>query len=78
MAEDNDIKPTGDSINTKDLNKQTSDGSESNQLRGSDADQDNDGAASLNDNDILNQNSDEDLTPLYDLEIQDPEDDEED
>lgn len=78
MAENYSNKSTDDSINTKDLNKQTSKGSEADQLKGSDADQDNDGAASLNDNDIPDQNDDEDSTPLYDLESQDPEDHDED
>jgi hypothetical protein len=78
MAENNNKKSTDDSINTKDLNKQTSEGSEADQLKGSDADQDNDGAASLNNKDISDQNAEEDSTPLYDLESQDPDDHDED
>lgn len=38
--------------NIEDLNKQTSEGSEADQLKGSDADQDNGGTASLSDDDI--------------------------
>lgn len=63
----------------QDLNKQTSKESEKEQIKGSDADQDNDGDAALNNEDISkghNTEEDSDSEMIYDTEAQDPEDDE--
>jgi hypothetical protein len=76
---ENQNKNSDDSINLEDLNKQTSSGSEAEQLKGSDADQDNGGDASLSKEDILkDHDTDEDTTPLYDLESSETEDQQED
>jgi hypothetical protein len=77
MTENNQNKNSDDSI-IRELNKQTSLGSESEHLKEPDADQGNGGGASLSKNDVLtDQNGDEDTTPLYELVSTEPEDDEE-
>jgi hypothetical protein len=79
MSENVQNKNSDNSINPEELNKQTSQESEAEQLKGSDADQDNGGGASLSEDDILkDQDADEDATPLFDLESTEPEDEEED
>jgi hypothetical protein len=78
MTENNQNKNSDNSINLLELNKQTSLGSELEQLKGPDVGEDNGGGASLSKNDILkDQDGDEDTTPLYDLVSIEPEEDEE-